>query len=180
MATLTPLWTASDLNAPADISRFLAQEGIDYDVWTLPEEVLRLAAQNRLSDADKSRLLTLFQSEVAAVSSAKGYVDADVIAIRSDLPGIDEALANFDKVHFHDDDEVRAIVGGSGVFGFIGSDGRQFLLHVEPGDFISVPGGMWHWFYCSEERNITALRLFKDTTGWVPHYRSTLRGNEAT
>ena len=78
--------------------------------------------------------------------------------------------------HFHDDDEVRAIVGGRGVFGFVGDDGRQFLLTVEPGDYISVPGGMWHWFYCDDTRNITAIRLFKDTTGWTPHYRSTERG----
>jgi len=71
---------------------------------------------------------------------------------------------------------VRAIVGGRGVFGFVGDDGRQFLLTVEPGDYISVPGGMWHWFYCDDTRNITAIRLFKDTTGWTPHYRSTERG----
>ena len=92
------------------------------------------------------------------------------------MPGLTDALAKFDKVHFHDDDEVRAIGGGRGVFGFIADDGRQFLLTVEAGDYISVPAGVWHWFYCVDGRNITCLRLFKDDSGWIPRYRDTTRG----
>jgi len=176
MAKLTPLWTQEPTTDPTKIGPFLATEGIDYAEWKLPAEVTSLASKNRLSDDEKNRLLEIFQSEISEVAKSKGYVDADVVAIRGDLPGIDDALAKFDKVHFHDDDEVRAIVGGRGVFGFITEDGRQFLLEVSAGEYISVPAGMWHWFYCYEDRNITALRLFKDTTGWTPHYREIKRG----
>ena len=73
----------------------------------------------------------------------------------------------------------EAIVGGGGVFGFVGDDGRQLLLTVEPGDYIRVPAGMWHWFYCHGDKNITALRLFKAPAGWVAHYRDTRRGQPA-
>jgi 1,2-dihydroxy-3-keto-5-methylthiopentene dioxygenase len=176
MAKLTPLWTQNETSNPEVIRPFLAEEGIDFSVWDLPAEVVELAAKARLTDTEKMRILDIFQTEISDVATSKGYVDADVIAIRSDLPGIDEALAKFDKVHYHDDDEVRAIVGGRGVFGFIMNDGRQFILEIEAGEFISVPAGMWHWFYCHEDRNITALRLFKDTTGWTPHYRQVTRG----
>jgi len=176
MAKLTPLWTQNETTDPKEIGPFLAEEGIDFALWELPEEVVALAAKSRLSDEEKARLLEIFQGKITAVNEEKGYVDADVVAIRGDLPGIDDALAKFDKVHFHDDDEVRAIVGGRGVFGFIARDGKQFLLEVQAGEYISVPAGMWHWFYCHEERNITALRLFKDTSGWVPRYRAVERG----
>ena len=180
MAMLTPLWTQNPTNDPSKIAPFLAEEGIDFAQWALPPEVASLASQNRLSDQDKQRLLDIFQTEIEAVAKSKGYVDADVVAIRADLPGIDDALAKFDKVHYHDDDEVRAIVGGCGLFGFITKDGRQFLLEVVEGEYISIPAGMWHWFYCNEDRNITALRLFKDTTGWVPHYRDVTPGHETS
>jgi 1,2-dihydroxy-3-keto-5-methylthiopentene dioxygenase len=176
LAHLTPLWTQDATGDPHEIAGFLAERDIVYERWELPERVTLLAAQSRLTDAEKEELLSAFRGHLDRLASDAGYVDADVIAIRADLDGIDGALAKFDKVHFHDDDEVRAIVGGSGVFGFIGDDGRQFLLKVEAGDYISVPRGMWHWFYCHSSKNITALRLFKDREGWTPHYRSTDRG----
>ena len=175
MATLTPLWTATKPTDPETIKAFLAAEGIDFETWPMPQEAISLAAKNQLDPEDKERLLSLFRKHLDRMSAKHGYVEADVIAIRANLPGIDDALAKFDKVHYHDDDEVRAIVGGCGIFGFIADNGRQFLVEVGPGDYLSVPAGMWHWFYCLESRNITALRLFKDTTGWVPHYRKTGR-----
>ena len=165
-----------ELDDPDTIASFLAPHGIDFAVWGVPDEAGRIAAKERLTDDEKGRMLELFKDELEKAAADQGYVEADVIAIRPDLPGLDEALAKFDKVHYHDDDEVRAIVGGGGVFGFILDDGRQLLLAIEAGEYISVPAGMWHWFYCFENRNITCLRLFKDTSGWIPHYRSTDRG----
>lgn len=176
MAQLQPLWTTECTVAADEIAAFLGARGIAYERWDLPEEARTLAAQERLTDSEKERLLELFRAHLDRLATDAGYVDADVIAIRNDMPGLDDALAKFDKVHYHDDDEVRAIVGGGGVFGFIADDGRQFLLTVEAGDYISVPAGVWHWFYCLDARNITCLRLFKDTTGWSPHYRDTSRG----
>ena len=176
MARLTPLWTNQDITDPSAITGFLADRDIEFETWDLPDEVVRLCSQDRLTDEEKQSVLDHFRGHLDRLASDHGYVDADVIAIRANLPGIDDALAKFDRVHFHDDDEVRAIVGGRGIFGFVGDDGRQFLLLIEAGEYISVPAGTWHWFYCLEDRNITALRLFRDTAGWVPHYRDTARG----
>jgi len=175
MARLTKLWTAEPTTDPKAIVAFLGEHQIDYARWEIPTDIADLAAKTNPSDDDKSAMLEAFRGHLDRLAQDKGYIDADVVCIRN-VEGIDAALAKFDKVHYHDDDEVRAIVGGKGVFGFIGDDGRQFLVEVEAGDYVSVPAGMWHWFYCDTARNITALRLFKDTTGWVPHYRSTERG----
>ena len=168
MATLTPLWTGNPITADDDVASFLAERGIVFATWELPAEARELAALPRLDDGQKSRLLALFADELGA----SNYSDADVVAIRPDLPGLDGALAKFDRLHYHDDDEVRAIVGGEGVFGFMTDDDRQFLLTIKAGEYISVPSRTWHWFYCTESKNITALRLFEDMSGWTPHYRS--------
>ena len=175
MAELTPLWTMAPTRDDAAIRAFLAERQIDFERWEVDEASRAIAAKARVDDVDKQALLDAFASRLAEKAAA-GYASADVIAIRPDLPGIDEALAKFDKVHFHDDDEVRAIVGGRGVFGFVGDDGRQFLLTIEAGEYISVPAGTWHWFYCLEERDITAIRLFREEPAWTPHYRDTTRG----
>jgi len=176
MAILTPLWTQSPTSDPATISAFLNAHGVTFEFWELPPAAAELAAKNRLSDEDKQTLLSLFSDKLAEKATNDGYKAADVVAIRADLPNVDEALGKFDKVHFHDDDEVRAIVGGEGVFGFIGDDGRQFTVTLQPGEFISLPAGMWHWFYCLDSKNVTALRLFRENPSWLPHYRDTERG----
>jgi 1,2-dihydroxy-3-keto-5-methylthiopentene dioxygenase len=176
MARLVPLWTHAPSADAATIGAFLAERGIAFEAWEVPAEARALAAKARLDDADKARLLALFGAELALKASADGYRSADVVALRADLPGVDEALGKFDRVHFHDDDEVRAIVGGAGVFGFVGDDGRQFLVEVSAGEYLSVPAGMWHWFYCHADKDVTAIRLFRDVPAWTPHYRSTARG----
>lgn len=176
MAILTPLWTALPLTADVDVHAFLEARGVIFERWGLPAEARSIAAKHRLDDADKARLLELFAAKLAEKAERDGYHAADIVAIRPDLPGVDDALAKFDKVHFHDDDEVRAIVGGEGVFGFVGDDGRQFTLTLQAGEFVSLPAGVWHWFYCLADKTVTAIRLFKDNPSWVPHYRSTERG----
>ena len=176
MAVLTPLWTQSPTSDPATVDAFLRARGITFECWSMPAAAVALAAKNRLSDEDKQVLLSLFADKLAEKATHDGYKSSDVVAIRPDLPNVDEALAKFEEVHFHDDDEVPAIVGGEGVFGFIDDDGRQFTVAMQPGEFISLPAGMWHWFYCFDSKNVTALRLFRDNPSWVPHYRDTARG----
>lgn len=176
MATLTPLFTAKPLTDPTEISAFLAARGVTFELWPLPEEARDLGEAASLSAAEKARLLALFGDALREKADGAGYRSADVVAIRPDLPGVDEALARFDRVHYHDDDEVRAIVGGEGIFGFVDDDGRQFELRMQPGEYISLPAGLWHWFYCTEARHVTALRLFRDEPAWVAHYRPTGRG----
>lgn len=177
MAKLTKLWTAEPVTDIPEIAAFLSAQGIDFSRWEIPASVRTLAAKGSPDDSDKTAMLAEFRSHLDSLATEKGYIDADVVCVRN-VDGIDAALAKFDKVHYHDDDEVRAIVGGDGVFGFIADDGRQFLVDVEAGDYLSVPAGMWHWFYCGPDKNITALRLFKDMSGWTPNYRSTERGGK--
>jgi 1,2-dihydroxy-3-keto-5-methylthiopentene dioxygenase len=176
MAILTPLSTVAPMTDPEAIRAWLAARGVSFEVWDLPAEAAELGAKAALDDDDKARLLALFAERLREKADRDGYRSADVVAIRPTAPGVADALAKFDRVHFHDDDEVRAIVGGTGIFGFVGDDGRQFILQMFAGEYISLPAGVWHWFYCTPEMNVTALRLFRDEPAWVAHYRSTERG----
>ena len=49
----------------------------------------------------------------------------DLIVLHDAIPNLDQALAKFKPAHTHDDDEVRYIVDGEGVFGFTMPDGVQ-------------------------------------------------------
>lgn len=175
MARLIPLWTGAPQSDPDTIAALLAPSGVTYRRWEVSGAARALAAREELDDAARRSLVDAFRLELSRIVGADDYPAADVVAVRP-VAGADEALARFDRVHFHHDDEVRAIVGGRGIFGVTNDDGRILLLEVEAGDFISVPAGMWHWFYCDGDRNVTAIRLFKDTAGWTAHYRSTERG----
>jgi enolase-phosphatase E1 len=97
-------------------------------------------------------------------------VTADVIDVRPETPNLDAMLAKFSREHWHDEDEVRFILEGRGVFHVHPQDGPVFAIEVGPGDLIRVPRGTWHWFDLCADRRIRAIRLFQDPSGWTPHY----------
>lgn len=90
----------------------------------------------------------------------------DLIVLHPDVPNLDELLAKFDRIHTHAEDEVRYILDGAGVFGFVRPDGSQVELTVEAADYINVPAGTEHWFYLTPQRRIKAIRYFTGTAGY--------------
>ena len=46
-------------------------------------------------------------------------------------------------------------------------------IEVVPGDLIRVPRGTHHWFDLCSEKDIRAIRLFQDASGWTPRYTDT-------
>jgi 1,2-dihydroxy-3-keto-5-methylthiopentene dioxygenase len=79
-------------------------------------------------------------------------------------------LARFTSEHWHDEDEVRFIIEGRGLFHIHPEHGPVFAIEVEAGDLIRVPRGTHHWFDLCGDRRIRAIRLFQDPAGWTPHY----------
>jgi 1,2-dihydroxy-3-keto-5-methylthiopentene dioxygenase len=76
----------------------------------------------------------------------------------------------FNREHWHDEDEVRFIIEGRGLFHIHPPGNAVFALEVEAGDLIRVPRGTHHWFDLCAERRIRAIRLFQDQAGWTPNY----------
>jgi len=154
-------------NEPA-IRVALSGLGIDYERWDL----------DRLPpDSSADAVLAAYADEIAAMKQRGGYVTADVIDVNPTTPNLDAMLARFDKEHTHDEDEVRFILAGRGIF-FLHLNGRVAAVEVGPGDLLRVPRGTTHWFTLCEDRRIRAIRWFQETSGWTPHYTgSGLDGN---
>lgn len=146
-----------------DVKAYLAEIGIGFEVW-MPAHELGEGAENQ-------EVLEAFAHEIETLKSQGGYVTADVIDLYPDTPNLDTMLAKFSKEHWHDEDEVRFIVEGNGVFHIRPQDGSPVVaLYVEKGDLARVPAGTWHWFDLRKDKRIRAIRLFQDPSGWTPHY----------
>jgi 1,2-dihydroxy-3-keto-5-methylthiopentene dioxygenase len=140
----------------------LAEIGIDLERWTPSRPVS--------PDASPDEILAAYREDVERLMQDGGYLTADVIDLRPDTPNLDDMLDKFSVEHWHDEDEVRFIIEGRGLF-HLHPEGRDVLaLQVEPGDLVRVPRATRHWFDLCDERRIRAIRLFQDKSGWTPHY----------
>jgi 1,2-dihydroxy-3-keto-5-methylthiopentene dioxygenase len=150
------------LQAQSDVRDYLAGIGIEYERW---ETVAGIGA-----DASAEEILGVYEKQIADLKLRGGYVTADVIDVKPDTPGLDTMLAKFNIEHRHDEDEVRYIIAGRGLFHIHPANGPVVAIEVEAGDLIRVPKGTLHWFDLCGDRRIRAIRLFQDVTGWTPHY----------
>jgi 1,2-dihydroxy-3-keto-5-methylthiopentene dioxygenase len=150
------------LREDGEIRKHLAGIDIEYERWPIAED---LAAE-----ASAEQVLNAYAVQIEQLKQRGGYVTADVIDVNADTPGLDTMLAKFNIEHRHDEDEVRYIVAGRGLFHIHPQAGPVVALEVEAGDLIRVPRGTLHWFDLCGDRRIRAIRLFQDSTGWTPHY----------
>ena len=139
------------------VTSLLAEHGIDYERWVPAHPVA--------ANAPAPEVLRAYGEEIDRLKARGGYVTADVIDVRPDTPGLDAMLAKFSREHWHDEDEVRFILEGTGVFHIHPRTGPVFAIEVEAGDLIRVPRGTWHWFDLCADRRIRAIRLFQDAAG---------------
>lgn len=153
-----------------EILEFLNNQEVIYEHWDITKLPENLKEKFLLSDEEKNEILVTFASEIAAISERRGYQAQDVIALSENTPNLETLLINFQKEHHHTDDEVRFIVSGHGVFIIQAKDGSFFEVHLEPGDLISVPPNIRHYFTLKEDRKVVAVRIFVTTEGWVPIY----------
>ena len=145
-----------------EIATYLAACGIDYERWQ-PEHVVA-------EDTPAEAILQAYAKEIEKLKARGGYVTADVIDVGPETEGLDEMLAKFNREHWHDEDEVRFIIAGHGLFHIRAESGSVIAVEVAAGDLIRVPRGTWHWFNLCDDRRIRAIRLFQDVAGWTPRY----------
>ena len=161
---------------PAVQSR-LSGIGITLHNWPAPANARakELLEKKSLSDTEKEELLAFVQNRFEELKREMGYQTRDMVVIHEDIPGLADMLGKFDKIHTHADDEVRYILDGTGYFGFVEPDGKQFLLEVSGGDYINVPANTEHWFEMRGCTRCKAVRYFIDTSGWTPNYTGRAR-----
>lgn len=162
MALVTILDEDKTLRTAEEITSGLAEHGIDYERWQPAHPVA--------DDAPAEEILRAYSNEIEQLKTRGGYVTADVIDVMPTTPGLDDMLARFKREHWHDEDEVRFIIAGHGLFHIHSKRGPVLAIEVEAGDLIRVPRGTLHWFNLCGDRRIRAIRLFQDTAGWTPQY----------
>jgi 1,2-dihydroxy-3-keto-5-methylthiopentene dioxygenase len=141
---------------------YLAGIGIEYERWEPPADLPE--------NASAEQVLSAYEPQIEELKRRGGYVTADVIDVNADTPGLDAMLARFNIEHTHDEDEVRYIIAGRGLFHIRPPQGPVVAIEVEAGDLMRVPRGTPHWFDLCGDRRIRAIRLFQDKSGWTPHY----------
>src|SRR5436305_8646507 len=152
------------LNGQGEVRDYLAGIGIDYEKWETKSGVAE--------DASPEEILKAYAEEIDKLKRRGGYMTADVIDVNPATPGLETMLAKFNIEHRHEEDEVRFIIAGRGLFHIHPQRGPVVAIEVEAGDLIRVPTGTLHWFDLCGERRIRAIRLFQDKSGWTPHYTS--------
>jgi 1,2-dihydroxy-3-keto-5-methylthiopentene dioxygenase len=144
------------------IRSYLSNIDIDYERWKPVPDIS--------SDLSPEQILTIYEKQINDLKRRGGYITADVIDVNPNTPGLDAMLAKFNIEHSHNEDEVRYIVSGRGIFHIHPDKGPVVTIEVEQGDLIRVPHGTLHWFDLCGDRHIRAIRLFQNSSGWTPNY----------
>ncbi|TSB46181.1 1,2-dihydroxy-3-keto-5-methylthiopentene dioxygenase [Alkalicoccobacillus porphyridii] len=169
MAVIQIRNTGETISGETEVRQFLESQEVLYEYWDptkLPESLQNVC---HLNDENKEQVLATFDEEIRSLAERRGYKNWDVIALNEDTPDLEALLKKFEQVHTHTEDEVRAITAGSGTFVIKGEDTGYFDVNLSPGDVISVPVNVPHFFTLSDERQVVAVRLFIDPEGWVAH-----------
>ncbi len=154
------------------IRQELAPLNIQLDYWTIGKnpKLNQKLAQESLDENEKEEVLQSLDRYFEQLKQTAGYQERDLIALHPGIPNLDQMLQKFDSIHTHADDEVRYIIDGEGIFGFVRPDESQVELTVQPEEYINVPAGCEHWFYLTPACRIKAIRYFIGKEGWVPEY----------
>ncbi|KMY52958.1 acireductone dioxygenase [Bacillus sp. FJAT-27231] len=170
MTTIKIQGTNEVIDNQEEVIAFLDKQDVIYEHWDISKLPAHLQEKYVLNDEEKQEILAAFETEIKDIAERRGYKAWDVISLADHTPNLEELLKNFQREHHHTDDEVRFIASGHGVFVIQGKDGRFFEVHLNPGDLISVPESVRHYFTLSDDRKVVAVRIFVTEEGWVPVY----------
>jgi len=153
-----------EISSIEEIQAYLQPLGIWHERWQ--------AAVPFAPDASPDTVLSAYAYVLEPYMQRNGYTVADVIVVHPQSENLDAIRTKFLREHTHTEDEVRFFVEGKGWFWFhVG--GEVFHVECSAGDLLSVPAQMPHWFDLGSIPFVKAIRIFIDTSGWVPHYTET-------
>lgn len=154
----------------SQIQSILAPLHIQLHLWPTNDEAIELLHKSQLTEEEKEVVAKAHDHYFSQLQKTDNYQSRDLIVLHPGIPNLDVLLEKFARIHTHDDDEVRYIVDGEGIFGFVLPNEEQVLLTVQAGEYINVPKDTEHWFVLTDTKRIKALRYFTSTEGWTPVY----------
>lgn len=112
-----------------------------------------------------------YEPAIKELCQSGGYTARDEVGLHKETPNLQGLLDKFRDEHLHDEDEVRFVLEGAGIFDIRSADDRWMRVQVDAGDVLVVPRGRYHRFFLTDSCQIRCVRLFQDPTGWKPVYR---------
>ncbi len=100
-----------------------------------------------------------YQSTMDGLKKKNGYIEQDIVELKPAMPNLQEICDKFVDEHRHDEDEVRFILLGEGIFDIRSQKDQWMRVKVEQGDLIVVPAGRYHRFTLTEKKNISATAM---------------------
>ncbi|WP_339272922.1 acireductone dioxygenase [Paenibacillus sp. FSL W8-0426] len=168
MAEIVIRKTNERITGEENVRNFLNKYDVLYEKWDASKLSPELQTNFNLTDEQKKQVLETYDAEIKDLAARRGYQIWDVITLSEDTPDIEAKLAKFEEIHTHSEDEIRAIVGGKGIFVIKGTEEEgYFNVELLPGDVISVPENIPHFFTLMENKQIIAVRLFIEKDGWI-------------
>ena len=157
----TPLLATSDRG---EMAAELAAIEVAFERWE--------AAKPVVPGDPPEAIMAAYRADIDRLVAARGFRSVDVVSIAPDHPNRGDMRKKFLDEHFHQEDEVRFFVAGSGLF-TLHVGGRVYEVLCEAGDLIAVPDRMAHWFDMGPEPSFVAIRFFTEPDGWVGHFTGT-------
>ncbi len=157
----TPEFESRDGDA---IARELDRIGVTFERWN--------ASQPVTAGASQEEVIAAYREDIDRITAERGFSTIDVISIAPDNPKREELRGKFLDEHFHNEDEVRFFVAGSGLF-TLHVGGKVYEIECVRNDLIAVPDGTTHWFDMGAEPEFVAIRFFQQPDGWVGHFTGT-------
>ncbi len=77
-----------------------------------------------------------YQPTMDELKEERGYIEQDTVELRPDNPNLEAICQKFDDEHLHDEDEVRFVLEGEGIFDIRSTADRWMRVVVEAGDLI--------------------------------------------
>ena len=145
----------------AEIASELGRIGVTFERWQANAPIQAGASQEEV--------LAAYREDVDRLVAERGFTTVDVISVAPDNPQRDEMRRKFLDEHYHQEDEVRFFVAGSGLF-TMHVDGKVYEVECVKDDLIAVPDGTTHWFDMGPEPDFVAIRFFQQPDGWVGHF----------
>ncbi|HTM21724.1 MAG TPA: acireductone dioxygenase [Kofleriaceae bacterium] len=140
------------------IAAQLREIGVRFEQWE--------AGQPVAPGAPAEEVMAAYRADIDRLVADHGFQSIDVVSLGPDHPKRDEMRAKFLDEHYHQEDEVRFFVAGSGLFS-LHLSGRVYEIRCEQGDLIGVPEGTRHWFDMGPAPSFVAIRFFTRPDGWV-------------